>query len=57
MTGATVFVKTADGCATTYPSQIIANTTTTTGGGVGALPEPGFPYGSYSVCAQRPSPA
>ena len=55
VTGATVFVKPADGCTTTYTSQASANTTTTTGGGVGALPEPGFPYGSYSVCAQRPS--
>jgi type II secretory pathway pseudopilin PulG len=52
VTGATVFVTTADGCATTYPSQVTANTTTTTGGGVGALPAPGYPYGSYRICAQ-----
>lgn len=46
----TVFIKTADGCATTYPSQVIANTTT---GGVASLPKPGYPYGSYKLCAQR----
>ena len=48
----TVFVKTADGCATTYPSQTIVNNTTT-GGGLASLPEPGFPYGTYKLCAQR----
>ncbi|MEA2362172.1 MAG: hypothetical protein QOD71_1317 [Thermoleophilaceae bacterium] len=42
---ATVFVKTADGCPTTFPSQT-SNTS-------GALPQPGFPYGTYKVCAQR----
>ncbi len=49
--GATVFVTTADGCATTYPSQVTA-TNTTTGGGIASLPNPGFPYGSYKICAQ-----
>ena len=34
------------------PVADLTNTTTTTGGGVGAMPEPGFPYGSYKVCAQ-----
>jgi hypothetical protein len=48
----TVFIKTADGCATTYPSQTIVNNPTT-GGGLATLPEPGFPYGSYKLCAQR----
>jgi hypothetical protein len=48
--GATVFVKTADACTTTYSSQTSATTTT---GGAGALPEPGFPYGSYKICAQN----
>ena len=48
----TVFIKTADGCATTYPSQTIVNNPTT-GGGLASLPEPGFPYGSYKLCAQR----
>jgi type II secretory pathway pseudopilin PulG len=51
-TTTTIFVTTADGCSTTYPSQTMTNTTTTTGGGVGAMPEPGFPYGSYKICAQ-----
>jgi Tfp pilus assembly protein PilV len=50
--GATVFVTTADGCATTYPSQVTA-TNTTTGGGIASLPSPGFPYGSYKICAQQ----
>ena len=45
-----VFVKPADGCATTYPSQNIANTTT---GGLSSLPKPGYPYGTYKLCAQR----
>ena len=45
-----VFVKPADGCATTYPSQNIANTTT---GGLASLPKPGYPYGTYKLCAQR----
>jgi hypothetical protein len=48
----TVFVKSADGCSTTYPSQNVG-TNTTTGGGLGSLPKPGFPHGSYKLCAQR----
>jgi hypothetical protein len=48
--GATVIVKTADaGCTTTYPSQVSATTTT---GGLGSIPEPGYPYGTYKICAQ-----
>jgi type II secretory pathway pseudopilin PulG len=48
----TVFIKTADGCATTYPPQTIVNNPST-GGGLASLPEPGFPYGTYKLCAQR----
>jgi hypothetical protein len=44
--GATVKVTTADaGCTTVYPDQ--------TGNSSGALPEPGFPFGTYRICAQR----
>ena len=46
----TVFVKPADGCATTYPGQNVATTTT---GGLASLPKPGYPYGTYKLCAQR----
>ncbi len=43
---ATVIVKTNDsGCGNVFPNQT-SNTT-------GALPEPGFPYGTYKICAQR----
>ena len=43
---ATVIVKTNDaGCTNTFANQT-SNTT-------GAMPEPGFPYGSYKICAQR----
>jgi Tfp pilus assembly protein PilV len=43
---ATVKVTTNDsGCANTFPNQT-SNTS-------GAMPEPGFPYGTYKVCAQR----
>jgi type II secretory pathway pseudopilin PulG len=49
--GATVVIKSADaGCGNTFPNQTSA---TTTAGGQGALPAPGFPYGSYKVCAQQ----
>ena len=43
---ATVIVTTNDsGCTNTFPNQT-SNTS-------GAMPEPGFPYGTYKVCAQR----
>ena len=52
--GATVVIKTADsGCANTFPNQ---TTATVNYGGtnfVGVIPEPGFPYGNYKLCAQR----
>ena len=41
----TIVVKPNDGCTTTYPNQISNSS--------GAIPEPGYPYGSYTVCAQR----
>jgi type II secretory pathway pseudopilin PulG len=53
-TNARVFIKSADGCSTTYPFQTSANTTA---GGSAALPEPGFPYGSYRLCAQTSATA
>jgi Tfp pilus assembly protein PilV len=54
--GATVFIKTNDsGCTNTFPSQVTTSKTygTTTYNGV--LPEPGFPYGTYKLCAQASS--
>ncbi len=43
---ATVTVKENDAnCSTVFPPQT-SNTS-------GALPEPGFPYGTYKICAQR----
>jgi Tfp pilus assembly protein PilV len=47
--GATVMVEPADSCANVFPTQ---TSTTTTAGGVAALPAPGFPYGTYKLCAQ-----
>jgi type II secretory pathway pseudopilin PulG len=53
--GVTVFVKSADsGCTNTFASQ--TTNSFTYGGSTtysGALPEPGFPYGNYTICAQR----
>jgi hypothetical protein len=51
--GATVKIKTADGCSTTYPSQTSAAATYGSTTFQGALPEPGFPYGKYQLCAQK----
>ncbi|MBA3262581.1 MAG: type II secretion system protein [Thermoleophilaceae bacterium] len=49
LNGAAVFVETADsGCANTFPTQTAA----TANGITGSLPEPGFPYGTYRICAQ-----
>ncbi len=50
---AKVFIKTADGCATTYPTQLTA----TANGITGSLPQPGYPYGSYKICAQTTATA
>jgi Tfp pilus assembly protein PilV len=49
-TGATVYIKPADSCANWFPTQTSTNTTA---GGAAALPSPGFPYGTYKLCAQR----
>jgi hypothetical protein len=52
--GATIFVYSADsGCATTFPTQTSASKTYGSTTYPGAIPEPGFPYGNYKVCAQR----
>ena len=50
---AKVVFKTADGCASTYPTQLTA----TANGIAGSLPLPGFPYGSYKICAQTTATA
>jgi hypothetical protein len=51
--GATIIVKTADGCTNTFPNQVSAAKTYGSTTYQGALPEPGFPYGSYKLCAQN----
>ncbi len=44
--GATVIIKSDDsGCANVFPNQTTNSS--------GALPQPGFPYGRYRLCAQR----
>ncbi len=54
-TGATVTITTADaGCTNTFPTQVSTNTTA---GGAAALPAPGFPYGTYRLCAQWTNPS
>jgi hypothetical protein len=37
-------------CPNVLPTQVSA---TTTAGGAAALPQPGFPYGTYKLCAQN----
>jgi type II secretory pathway pseudopilin PulG len=52
--GARVFVTTADaGCTNTFPLQLSANVN----GISGSLSEPGFPYGTYRICAQTSATA
>jgi type II secretory pathway pseudopilin PulG len=52
--GARVFVTTADtGCTNTFPFQASANVN----GINGSLSEPGFPYGTYRICAQTTATA
>jgi Tfp pilus assembly protein PilV len=50
--GAVVTVKTADGCAMTFPTQSSNTATPTAPLTAGGLPQPGFPYGTYRICAQ-----
>lgn len=58
VTGATVIIKTADsGCTTTFPNQVTASKTYGATTYTGTLPEPGFPYGTYRVCAQASAAA
>jgi type II secretory pathway pseudopilin PulG len=54
--GATVVIKSADpGCGNVFPNQTTANMPYTAPSATyaGALPQPGFPYGNYLLCAQR----
>jgi Tfp pilus assembly protein PilV len=51
---ATVIIKSADsGCTNTFPTQTTTSKTYGTTTYTATLPEPGFPYGNYRVCAQR----
>jgi hypothetical protein len=52
VTGATVIIKTGDGCTNTFPNQVTASKLYGTTTYTGTLPEPGFPYGTYRICAQ-----
>jgi Tfp pilus assembly protein PilV len=57
-TPATVIVKTADtGCTNTFPTQTTTSKTYGTTTYTATLPEPGFPYGTYRVCAQATATA
>jgi hypothetical protein len=52
---ATVYVQPADAaCAatTTYPTQLSNTATPPAGLTTGGLPQPGFPYGTYKICAE-----
>jgi hypothetical protein len=47
-------IKSADtGCNNTFTNQTSNNVTYGSTTYAGALPEPGFPYGQYTICAQR----
>jgi Tfp pilus assembly protein PilV len=50
--GAVVTIKTADGCAMTFPAQLSNSATPVAPLTAGGLPQPGFPYGTYKICAQ-----
>jgi hypothetical protein len=50
--GAVVTIRTADGCAMTFPTQSSNGTSPSAPLTAGGLPQPGFPYGSYKICAQ-----
>jgi hypothetical protein len=50
--GAVVRVKPTTGCANTFPPQTSASVTYGSTTYAGALPKPGFPYGSYQICAE-----
>jgi Tfp pilus assembly protein PilV len=53
--GYTIVVKPAasDNCANSFPTQTSASRTYGGTTYAGAIPEPGYPYGSYTVCAER----
>jgi Tfp pilus assembly protein PilV len=52
LTGATVMIEPSDypTCPNVFPTQVSTNTTA---GGSAALPNPGYPYGTYKLCAQN----
>jgi hypothetical protein len=52
LTGATVMIEPSDypTCPNVFLTQV---STTTTAGGAAALPNPGYPYGTYKLCAQN----
>jgi hypothetical protein len=49
----TIVVKHNDGCTSTYTNQTSNPVTYGATTDQGAIPEPGYPYGTYTVCAQR----
>jgi Tfp pilus assembly protein PilV len=51
--GYTIVVKPTAGCANTFPTQTSGSVTYTGTTYTGVIPEPGYPYGSYTVCAER----
>jgi hypothetical protein len=53
LANATIVVKSNDaGCTTTYPNQLSNSTTATAPLTPAGMPQPGFPYGTYKLCAQ-----
>jgi type II secretory pathway pseudopilin PulG len=50
--GAVITVKTADGCAMTFPTQLSNSAAPAAPLTPAGMPQPGFPYGTYKVCAQ-----
>jgi hypothetical protein len=52
--GATIVIKSADsGCTNTFATQTSSSVTYGSTTYTGTLPDPGFPYGRYTICAQR----
>jgi Tfp pilus assembly protein PilV len=49
--GAVIRVKPTSGCANTFPAQTGASVTYGSTTYAGAIPKPGYPYGSYQICA------
>jgi hypothetical protein len=58
VTGATVKITSADsGCTNTFANQVTASKTYGSTTYTGTLPDPGFPYGTYRICAQATATA